>query len=240
MIIVDAFNGHWQCPLKCPLIKQFAHFHLIFITSQWICTFINTLFSHEETKAKRGCNNCQCHTANIRKFLPFRVRLSFFKVDALNHSEILLQLHQQRGRMLQSSRDPLVLIHSYSYWRIFKKIPQLTCKSRPKDQGSILFFFYNFIYLFIFGCAGSVCVALEHRLNSCCAWAEELLSPLGVGPQAPALAGGSFTTEPTGGPRARYSLLFTRGWLQNMVLYYVLHILIFTVYKLCTNFQNFI
>lgn len=31
--------------------KHFAHFHLIFITSQWIYIIINTLFSHEETKA---------------------------------------------------------------------------------------------------------------------------------------------------------------------------------------------
>lgn len=74
--------------------KHFAHLHLIFITSQWIYTFINTLFSYEETKAKRGFNNCKCHTTNIGNFLSYKVRLFFFKVDALNHSEILLQLHQ--------------------------------------------------------------------------------------------------------------------------------------------------
>ena len=45
--------------------------------------------------------------------------------------------------------------------------------------------------------------ALEHRLNSCAAWAQLLcimwdLPRSGIEPMSPALAGGFFTTEPPG------------------------------------------
>ena len=56
------------------------------------------------------------------------------------------------------------------------------------------------------GLSGCGSLALEHRLNSCGAWAWLLCSlwdPPGPGiePVPPALAGGFFTTEPPGNPK---------------------------------------